>query len=298
MNLRSIDLNLLVVLDALLDEAHVSRAAHRLNLTQPAVSNALQRCRAMFDDPLLERKRGSMQRTAKAITLRGPLKSLLVDVDMLLNPVETPLADMERNVRITASDDPTFLVAGALLAALEKSAPGITLMFRPWTGNDAAARDLLNGDTDIAISVFPNEIDGLKKITLFDENYIVAMRRDHPAAQRFDMDKWLAWPHVVVSGRGDMHTPLDAQLVRLGQQRRIGAVVPSFQLVPSMLAQTDYIAMLPKHGFDLTAYPSLIGFAPPIEVDGFPLHLASHARQASDIGIQHVIAEIRRIVAP
>jgi len=127
------------------------------------------------------------------------------------------------------------------------------------------------------------------------------MRRDHPAAQGFDMVKSHTWPDTTMWGRGDMHTSLNVPLANMGQQRRIEAVVSSFQLIPSMLAQTDYMAMLTKRGFDLNAPPSLIGFAPPIEKDGFPLHLgylASHARQTSDCGVQHLIAEIRRIVAP
>lgn len=296
MNLRSFDLNLLVVLDALLDEAHVSRAAHHLNLTQPAVSNALQRCRALFDDPLLERKHGGMQRTPKAKALRAPIKSLLADLHCLLDPNEVPLAEVTQILRITASDDPTFLIAGALLAALEKSAPGVSLVFKPWIGNDAAARDLLNGDTDIAISVFPNEIEGLEKITLLDENYIVAMRHDHPASHEFNLDTWLAWPHILMSGKGELQAPLDAQLAKMGKQRRIAAVVPSFQVIPSLLAQTNNIAMVPQHGFDLHAHPALVGFEPPIEVNGFPLHLASHIRQVNDRVIQYVIAEIRKIV--
>ncbi|WP_328700184.1 LysR family transcriptional regulator [Brucella tritici] len=96
MNLRSLDLNLLVILDALLDEAHVSRAADRLNLTQPAVSNALQRCRVLFNDQLLERGRGTMRRTPKAEALRAPLKTLLAGVLDLVDPPEVPLRRCSR----------------------------------------------------------------------------------------------------------------------------------------------------------------------------------------------------------
>jgi DNA-binding transcriptional LysR family regulator len=295
MNLRAIDLNLLVVLDALLDEAHVSRAATRLNLSQPAVSNALQRCRDLFDDPLLERGRGVMRRTARAEALRGPLKSILADVTDLLDPPEIPLQALRQTVRLTMADDPASLIAGPLLTALQQTAPGLTLVFQPWTGSPAAAQDVLSGAADIAVSVFAQQIEGLAQITLLQETYVVAMRRDHPAAQAFDLEAWLAFPHVLVSGTGRMQSPLDAQLAALGQVRRVGAVVPSFQLVPALLAQTDHIAMLPKHGFDQNAHPQLIRFAPPIEVAGFALHLASHSRQAHNRGVQHVIAAIRRM---
>lgn len=295
MNLRSIDLNLLVVLDALLDEAHVSRAAHRLNLSQPAVSNALQRCRDLFGDPLLERGRGTMRRTQRAEALRGPLKSILAELKDLVDPPEIPLSALRQTVRLTMADDPTFRIAGPLLTALQASAPGVTMIFQPWNGSAAAARDLLNGETDIAVSVFANQIDGIEQITILEETYVVAMRRDHPAAKHFDLDAWLKFPHVLMSGTGEMQSPLDAQLATLGRTRRIGAIVPSFQLVPSLLAHTNHIAMLPKHGFDLYAHPLLTSFDPPIEVNGFPLHLASHTRQSNNSGVQHVIAEIRKI---
>lgn len=295
MNLRSIDLNLLVVLDALLDEAHVSRAAHRLNLSQPAVSNALQRCRDLFDDPLLERGRGIMHRTTRAEALRGPLKSILAELHHLVDPPETPLVALRQTVRLTMADDPAFLIAGPLLAALQDTAPGITLIFQPWNGGDAAARDLLSGDTDIAVSVFENQIDGIEQTTLLHETYVVAMRHDHPAAKQFDLDAWLDFPHVVMSGRGEIQAPLDAQLGALGLTRHVGAVVPSFQLVPSLLVNTNHIAMVPKHGFDLNTHPLLISFDPPLDVSGFPVHLASHTRQSNDRGVQHVIAEIRQI---
>lgn len=295
MNLRSIDLNLLVVLDALLDEAHVSRAAHRLNLSQPAVSNALQRCRDLFDDPLLERGRGAMRLTVRADALRGPLKSVLGELKDLIDPPETPLHSLHQTVRLTMADDPTFLIAGPLLAALQSTAPGVTPIFQPWNGGTAAARDLLSGETDVAVSVFGHQIEGIEQITLFDETYVVAMRRDHPAAQAFDLDAWLAFPHVLMSGTGEARSPLDAQLAALGRSRRVGAVVPSFQLVPSLLAHTDHIAMLPKHGFDQKAQPLLASFDPPIEVSGFPLHLASHTRQSNNRGVQHVITAIREI---
>tara|TARA_R110002126_G_scaffold291724_2_gene455974 strand:- start:25430 stop:26326 length:897 start_codon:yes stop_codon:yes gene_type:complete len=295
MNLRSIDLNLLVVLDALLDEAHVSRAALRLNLSQPAVSNALQRCREMFDDPILERGRGIMYRTSRAEALRGPLKSILADVHCLVDPPEIPLIALRQIVRLTMADDPIFLIAGPLLAALQDTAPGITLVFQPWNGGDAAARNLLSGETDIAVSVFANQIEGVEQIKLLQETYVVAMRCGHPAAEQFDLDAWLDFPHVVMSGQGEMQSPLDAQLAAMGRTRRVGAVLPSFQLIPPLLARTNHIAMVPRHGFDLNAHPCLVHFAPPVNVSDFPLHLASHIRQANDRGVQHVIAKICQI---
>ncbi|MCG7625891.1 LysR family transcriptional regulator [Epibacterium sp. Ofav1-8] len=292
MNLRAVDLNLLVILDVLLDEAHVSRAAKRLNLSQPAVSAALQRCRHLLDDELLDRGRGAMHRTPRADALRGPLKSLLAGVQDLIEPDEVPLSELRRVIRITAADLPTATLAGPLLETLGKTAPHITVVFQPWHGADAAAAALRNGDTDMAISVFDQNDKDIDRLVLLEETYVVAMRIDHPAAEKFDIDAWLAWPHIVVSGRGEMRTPLDTQLSALGRQRRVGLVVPSFQLVPDLLERTFLLSLIPKQSLNCYPNNALLMREPPIPVTGFPLHLAWHSRQSSDKGLRHLITEI------
>ena len=289
MNLRSVDLNLLVILDALLDEAHVSRAAQRLNLSQPAVSAALQRCRHLFGDALLDRGRGIMHRTPRAEALRAPLKSLLAEVRELIDPPEVPLAQTARTVRIVTADHPAAMMVGPLLEALARTAPLFDVVMMPWHGTGAAVAALVSGDADLAISVFPRDLEDIERTTLLEESYLVAMRRDHPAARAFDLDAWLAWPHVVVSGQGDRRTPLDSALERLGRTRRVGLVLPSFELVPELLARTDMIAMLGAHSLAWRKPDALIAFPPPIPVSGFPLHLAWHRRQSGDSGLVHVI---------
>ena len=295
MNLRSIDLNLLVILDALLDEAHVSRAAQRLNLSQPAVSSALQRCRHLFGDDLLERGRGGMLRTPRGEALRAPLKSVLAGIQGLTGPKDVPLQDIERTVRIMTADLPAAMVTGPLLEALRQSAPGITVIIQPWHGSGAAVSALINGDADLAISVFVSEPDDIMRVTLLQETYVVAMRKGHPAQDHLDLKTWLAWPHVIVSGRGDHRTPVDAQLAAMGLSRRVGLVVPSFQLVPDLLMRTDFLALLPSHSFSRHKDGHLVSATPPIAVDGFPLHLAWHRRQAGDQVMTHVIATIQEI---
>lgn len=292
MNLRSVDLNLLTILDALLDEAHVSRAAVRLNMSQPAVSNALQRCRDLFGDPLLERGRGTMYRTPKAEALRAPLKSVLSNVAGLIDPPEVDLKNLEQVIRITTADDPMSFLAGPLIAALHDTSPGITPVFQPWHGAPASLQLLMDGDTDLAISVFDTSIEDLNMRTLIEENYVVAMRSGHPAARSFDLNAWLDWPHVIVSGQGTLRSPLDATLKSIGRSRKVGAVVPSFQVVPRILAESDFMAMVPRHGLALRDRSDIVHFEPPVPVDGFPLHLAWHTRRSKDVGLTHVVETI------
>jgi DNA-binding transcriptional LysR family regulator len=286
MNLRSLDLNLLVVLDALLDEAHVSRAADRLGLSQPAASAALQRCRHVFGDELLERGRGTMRLTPKAQALRAPLKSLLADVTDLVDPPQVALCDIRQTLRVTMADFPALIVVAPLIRELQGSAPGVDLIIQPWHGADVARAALIEGSSDIAISVFPPTEDELHIEELVYVRYVVAMRADHPAAAAFDLETWLAYPHILVSGRGDTRTPFDAELAKRGLSRRVGLVVPDFQMVPAALLASDMLAMLPERV--VPEDDSLAFLAPPIPVEGFPLHLAWHRRRANDIALQHV----------
>ncbi|MBB2971747.1 LysR family transcriptional regulator [Mesorhizobium sp. RMAD-H1] len=296
MNLRSVDLNLLVILDALLDEAHVSRAADRLGLTQPAASAALQRCRHLFRDDLLERGRGVMRLTPKAEALRAPLKSLLADVTDLIVPPEMPLREIHQTLRVTMADYPALFVIVPLQRELQDSAPGIDLVIQPWHGADAARAALNDGTSDLAISVFPPMEDDLHRQELLTEHYVIAMRKEHPAAESFDLETWLSYPHVLVSGRGDRRTPLDAELSGRGLTRRVGLVVPNFQMVPSLLLGSDMIAMLPSRCVPEDG--SLATFLPPIPVPGFPLHLAWHRRREKDAALQHVAAVLAGLLRP
>ncbi|MDH7788703.1 DNA-binding transcriptional LysR family regulator [Ochrobactrum sp. 19YEA23] len=295
MNLRALDLNLLVILDALLDEAHVSRAAERLNLTQPAVSNALQRCRAVFGDELLERGRGTMRRTARAEALRAPLKTLLSNVVALVDPPQVPLASISQTIKICTADYPAIFVVKPLLQALAADAPGIDIVVQPWHGAPAAKEALESGASDLAVSVFPDADDDLERKHVLDEEYHVVMRYDHPAASGFVLDRWLAYPHILVSGRGDMSSPADKVLADKGLKRRIGLVVPNFGMVPDLLKSTDMIAMLPSHCIP-DVDTDLVAFPPPIPVSGFPLHIAWHKRRQDDQGLQYIVAQLCAIL--
>lgn len=294
MNLRSLDLNLLVILDALLDEAHVSRAADRLGLSQPAASAALQRCRHLFRDELLERGRGTMRLTARAEALRVPLKSLLAGVGDLVDPPEVPLAELRQTLRIAMADYPALFVTGPLQRALAERAPGVDLVIQPWHGAEAAKAALVDGTTDIAISVFPGEDGDIHREELLAESYVIALRPGHPAIPGFDLGAWLAWPHILVSGRGEARSPLDAELARFSLSRRVGLVVPSFGMVPDLLRGSDMIAMLPSRV--MAASGDLVILPTPIPVPGFPLHLAWHRRREKDRALRHVAAVLVRLL--
>lgn len=296
MNLRSVDLNLLVVLDALLDERHVSRAAARLGLSQPATSSALDRCRHLFGDALLERGRGMMRPTPKAEALRDQVKALLAQVEAVLDPPAVALHRITQVVRIVMADHPATAIVGPLHGRLAATAPGIDLVVQPWHGAAAALELLARGAADLAVSVFPQLDPAFRRRDLLEEHYVVLMRRGHPAARRFDLERWLAFPHIVVSGLGDARGALDDVLARQGRTRRVGLVVPSFLMVPPLVAGSDLIAMLPSRCLPAEAKRGFVVRDPPIAVEGFPLHLAWHVRRERDPAVRHVAALIEDLL--
>jgi DNA-binding transcriptional LysR family regulator len=294
MHLRSVDLNLLVILDALLDEAHVTRAAARLGLSQSATSSALDRCRVLFGDALLERSGAGMRLTHRAEALRRPLRTVLEETRDLLLPLDVSLDQLHQTVRFIVDDFTAAFLAPPLVARLRETAPGLSLVIESWRSSDNALEALGRGDADLALSVFPKVEPDFRRELLGEQTYVVAMRRDHPAAQDFDLEQWLAWPHVLVSGTGQTRGALDAALARLDRVRRVAVTAPSFTLVPALLTATDLIAMLPvgvtttlgeEHG--------LAFFPPPIPVESFPIHLAWHRRRARDPGVIHVAELVR-----
>lgn len=286
MNLRSVDMNLLVILDVLLDEQHVGRAAERVGLSQPAMSAALQRCRHLFRDELLERSRGTMRPTPKADSLRQPLKELLAAATDIIAPPVVPIDAIKATIRLTMADLSALLVLETLLADLAQSAPGIDIVLQPWAGAVQARRALKDGSTDIAVSVFETDDDDLCCQPASDETYVVAMRDDHPAAQGFTLEMWLAYPHIVVSGRGEARTALDSELGARGFRRRIGVVVPTFGMVVPLLRCTSMIGMVPEKLVRRSS--GLACFRPPVTVPDISLSLAWHRRRENDPALRHV----------
>jgi DNA-binding transcriptional LysR family regulator len=300
MNLRAMDLNLLAVLDALLDEAHVSRAADRIGLSQPAASSALERCRHLFKDRLLERSPGGMRLTPKAQALREPLKKILTGVRVLVDQPVAVLHQLSQTVRLVVADQPAGALAGHLYRNLSQTAPSVKLVMQPWLGAADALERLARGEIDLAVSVFPVLEPVFRRRLLFNERYVVAMRQDHPAAKGFDLDRWLAYSHVLVSSQGSTYGALDEALQTLGRTRRIGLVVPSFLMVLPLLLESDLIAMLPTRSLPTTLIErnQFAVFEPPVAVEGFALHMAWHERREEDLAVQHVVSLVESLFLP
>ncbi|SES46842.1 LysR family transcriptional regulator [Rhizobium sp. NFR03] len=294
--LRNVDLNLLVILDALLDEAHVGRAAARLGLSQPAASNALARARNLFDDPLLVRASAKgLQRTPRANLIREPLRLALADLSIIVEANPPPVAELQGAVRLVVSDIPAIALGARITRELARLAPGIDLIFHPWHVGDEVQR-LTRGEIDLAVAVAPASGVSFRSEWLGEIPYSVLMRREHPSAsdETLDIDRWLASPHVVVSGHGGKRGSVDSALGKIGRERRVAIVVPTLLMALELLCETDLMATFPKAAMTSTIGMRLTTRPPPVALEPVSLYLVSHHRSTDDPAVKLVADLVHR----
>ena len=248
MDIRSVDLNLLVALDALLTERNVTRAASRLSLSQSAMSAALARLRSVFADPLLLRTAGGMLPTSKGQELAAPVKQLLADIGRIVQQAGAfDPATAQLTFTIAASDYVEYAILPQLVDYLEANAPLARLAVRPMDFG-AVGRQLEAGEVDLGILGAGFAPPNARSRPLFLERFVCVVRRDHPEVKdRLTLDEFCALEHLLVSPSGrSFSAQTDDVLAALGRGRRIRLSVPHFLLVPEILVRSDMIAVLPE----------------------------------------------------
>ena len=276
-DLRTLDLNLLKTLDALLDERSVTRAAARLALTQPAVSGMLNRLRDYFDDPLFIRAPHGMVPTTRAEDLAAPVKRILADIDVLLQPVAFNPADAYLTLTLAATDYALRAVVVPFIAALKVQAPNIRVRVVP-VEPERLVNQLEQGKIDLALLTPHTTPEELHSRALYDERYVCMMRADHPDAGRpMTLDRFCALEQVLVSYEGEsFHGVTDDALARIGRTRRVGLSVSSFLVLPDVLAISDMIAIVPERMAENRA--GMYVCNAPIDIPGFTKSMAWHGR--------------------
>lgn len=281
-DLRRIDLNLLVILDALLSEQHVTRAAERLHLSQPAVSHALARLRDLLGDPLLVRAGAGLAPTARALELVAPLAEALAQVQSLLAPNTFDPASARRTFRLAMSDYGAAIILPGLIRTLRREAPCIDLQISH-ASREGMVESLLNGDIDLAAGVLPELPGELCSTPLFEERYVCLLdRQSLPAGGVLDLPTYLSRPHVLLEMRGSGTPEIERTLTALRERRRVAVSLPHWSVAPQFISGTDLILTVASRALKDVDDESLIIMPPPFEIAPFTFVSAWHKRRGGD----------------
>jgi DNA-binding transcriptional LysR family regulator len=247
-NIRSIDLNLLVVFDALFDERSVTRAANRLAVTQPTVSGSLKRLRQTFSDQLFLRASHGILPTPRAEALAAPVKELLANVQTLVAPEAFDPATSEATVRVCGGDYVQHVIFGPLIEAIRNVAPKIKVLASPRPVTGVLADLFARGEMDIVISARDTLLPELTSRLLYREHYICVARKRHPLkGHRISLKQLCAFDHLLVSPSGDRFSNvIDSILAKQNYRRRVATVVPTYPLMFDILGRDDFLAFVPE----------------------------------------------------
>ena len=298
MNLAGVDLNLLPALEALIRRRNVTRAGEDVGLSQPAMSRALSRLRALLDDPILVRTASGLAPTARAQALLPALAVALDRLSETLRPGAFEPALMERTFRIAATDVHSLLMGPPLLASLRRLAPRAGLRFVPVA---AEARHLVDsGDLDLAFAISSAPLPpGLVSEGLAPDGLALVTRR---GARRgvgpWTLAEYAARDHVTVSIFGDGQSEIDAELAAAGLTRRIALTTPHFLSALAAVGASDCVTTLSAalarkfaDVFDLELHASPLRLAP------FEVTMVYSAARANDPGLGFLRARLREAAA-
>lgn len=278
------DLNLLPVFTVLMEERSVTRAAERLGITQPSLSNALNRLRELLRDPLFIRERYGMQPTQKAEELAPVITAALASLDgVILGQQDFDPAQANQLITLAPNSYVEFVLVPALVAKLRVRAPGIRLRFTPY-GSDLAETGVVSGMTAMALGRIADPPDNLIVQHLTDDGLACIVRADHPLIDsKITKRQYEQLKHVNVLPPGRLRVGLFQALQRTGLKREVVVSVTNFLAVPEVVAVTDYCATLPRlicrH---LARDTRLKVLPPPVDLGTFPMEMAWHARYRND----------------
>lgn len=282
-NLRNIDLNLLVTLEALLTEQNVTRAAERLHLSQPSVSVQLRKLRQIFSDPLLSPAPGGMLATTRAQALLPPLRAALAEMRRVLEPRHSfDPATVQLTWQVAAADYAEYAILMPMLGHLRKAAPGIRIAVRE-AAHSRMIKQLESGAIDLGLLAIESAPERLHHRILFKEHYVLVARRRHPAlGGKLTIDTLCQLEYVVVStDGGGFRGVTDTVLEGKGRTRRVILSVPHFLFVPEVVARTDLVAMLPSRLVkDRSNHIQVV--VPPLPIPSYEMAMIWHERSHLD----------------
>jgi len=246
MNLAGIDLNLLLVFDAVMSERNATRAGVRIGMSQPAVSNALNRLRHVLKDDLFIRGPEGMRPTARALELAGPIRTALSEIENALNPIEFDPSTAERTFKIASTDYATLTLMPYLSTYISNEAPGVNIHLIPTEGKFF---ELLDGqEAEYGINPLTEIPDRFNSLNLGGDTFVCMMRPDHPLSkyEKIPLKEYAAARHLLVTPRGDPRGFVDDRLEKAGLSRRIVMTVNNFGSAPMIVLSSDMILTAPS----------------------------------------------------
>jgi len=297
-NLSRIDLNLLVVLETILAEGGVGRAAAKLNLTQPTISHALARLRDLFGDPLFVRRGRMLVPTPLTRSLADPLRSALTAVSSVVasggrfDPRGTPV-----HFTLAMREPMEQAVLPALARRLATSAPQVELRSTQVRRRTLEAA-LADGTVDAAIDVPLPLSDRVRRQNVGGGGFVVVTRRGHPGlGRRLTLASYLGLQHVMVTSRRQGPAPEDLTLGQLGQHRRVRLRCRSYAAAFRIVEQTDFVLTMPRRYVGLlSAGRSVHVFGMPIDVPPLDVCLYWHEAMDADPGNRWLRVELMQVL--
>ncbi len=282
--LHSFDLNLLRVFDVLMQERKVAAAAERLELSQPAVSNALSRLRKALGDELLTRTSTGMRATAYAQGVHAALGPALLAIEQSLQAksgFDPALAQWHARLAMTDIGEIVFLPP--LLAHIKEVAPGLRLSTVRNTAVDLP-KEMAEGGVDLALGWLPDAPQGFFHRRLLTQRYVCLARQGHPLLRgKFTLEKFLSARHIAVRAEGTGHARADTMLQKLGVRRQVVLQVPHFLSVPYLVAQSDLLVTVPEKMAAAAAAAFGLRVLPhPVSLPAFEVNLFWHRRVHQD----------------
>ncbi|HEY5800681.1 MAG TPA: LysR family transcriptional regulator [Burkholderiaceae bacterium] len=281
MSFLTLDLNLLRVFDAVMTEQNLTRAAQRLSMTQPAVSNAVKRLRESLGDELLIRTAYGVKPTPRAEALWPTVRRALAELEAAVTPDNFDVSKASTTFRLAMADATAAFWLPQLIRAFEREAPGVNVRMVPLTTRDPRAM-LARGDIDLTIGLFPGvaaQLAGepsspIRHERLYSGQYVCVMRQGHPLAHKqLTIDDYCKANHVLVSLSGRAHGLVDEALAQIGRERRINLTVNQFFTAGCVVANSDLITVLPLHligstGMEQALVAKHLPFSlPPVDLD-------------------------------
>ena len=296
LRLSSLDLNLLVVFDAILKDRNITAAGRRIGLSQPAMSNALARLRKTFNDPLFVRTGGGMQPTPYAEMLGPPIQRACELVANSLN-IDTTFGPLSAtctfNFYVTDIGAAVFLPK--LLRTMVQRAPNakVNVLRIPEYGEQAA---MASGDVDLAIGFFPDLRAGFYQQRLYVDNFVCLMSADHPQANKpVGVDEFMEVRHAIITTPGTGHAAV-VQRAFARHRLPVALTIPHFTAVPIIVSQSDYVVTVPRRlALAFSDFPGIKMIEPPIKIPSFEIKQHWHERYHHDPAnrwIRSLIAEV------